>query len=421
MTHALLALVMLLVLPHLSYALTYYVAPSPTGNNANSCVQARNVGTPKQTLSGSSGALACLAASDTLILGCGTYDEEIANGTIPSGTSSALTTLRATTNRCAIIRPAANRWAIYMGISAQNYIRFDGLVLDGSRGSTGKTGGLRFINGTGNVFENGEIRNTYGDNSNDTFHGMLGLQNFTVRGTYFHDIGVDDVNGSCSSCYAYAIYAGSNNLIEHNEFRRASKGGWAIHFWTSSGLPGIHDNIVRNNLFVDSGGVLVCGSTGSNNQWYNNVLWRLGFSVSSYATSPMEIHCNTNKIYNNTIVAGNGNPNGAIWIRDNGNDVRNNIIYANTNNTIKVDETPNTLTANTLGSPNPLFTNQSGGDFHLLAGSPAIDAGVNVGLPYNGSAPDRGAYETGGDIPPPPPAYLSQLPPATRLRVTGGN
>jgi hypothetical protein len=43
----------------------------------------------------------------------------------------------------------------------------------------------------------------------------------------------------------------------------------------------------------------------------------------------------------------------------------------------------------------PLFLNVNEGDFHLGVGSPAIDAGVDVGIPYNGSAPDLGAFESG--------------------------
>jgi len=43
---------------------------------------------------------------------------------------------------------------------------------------------------------------------------------------------------------------------------------------------------------------------------------------------------------------------------------------------------------------NPLFVNAAGGDFSLGSGSPAIDAGINVGLPYYGTAPDLGAIET---------------------------
>jgi hypothetical protein len=37
----------------------------------------------------------------------------------------------------------------------------------------------------------------------------------------------------------------------------------------------------------------------------------------------------------------------------------------------------------------------------LAAGSDLIEKGVNVGLPYSGSAPDLGAYELDSSLPPP--------------------
>ncbi|MBL0135867.1 MAG: cadherin repeat domain-containing protein [Chitinophagaceae bacterium] len=40
---------------------------------------------------------------------------------------------------------------------------------------------------------------------------------------------------------------------------------------------------------------------------------------------------------------------------------------------------------------------------HLASGSDLIDAGINVGIPYNGTAPDLGAFEfvsTGANLPP---------------------
>jgi len=44
----------------------------------------------------------------------------------------------------------------------------------------------------------------------------------------------------------------------------------------------------------------------------------------------------------------------------------------------------------------PLFTNPTNEDFTLQSNSPCIDAGIDVGLPYLGSAPDMGAYEYEG-------------------------
>jgi parallel beta-helix repeat protein len=41
----------------------------------------------------------------------------------------------------------------------------------------------------------------------------------------------------------------------------------------------------------------------------------------------------------------------------------------------------------------PLFVNQNGFDFRLQNNSPAIDQGLDVGLPFMGSAPDIGALE----------------------------
>ena len=41
----------------------------------------------------------------------------------------------------------------------------------------------------------------------------------------------------------------------------------------------------------------------------------------------------------------------------------------------------------------PLFVNHKIGDFHLKDDSPAIDAGIDIGLPYYGNAPDIGVFE----------------------------
>jgi hypothetical protein len=45
-------------------------------------------------------------------------------------------------------------------------------------------------------------------------------------------------------------------------------------------------------------------------------------------------------------------------------------------------------------SVDPLFANMTAGDVRLKSGSPVINLGTDVGLPFCGSAPDLGAIET---------------------------
>jgi hypothetical protein len=46
-------------------------------------------------------------------------------------------------------------------------------------------------------------------------------------------------------------------------------------------------------------------------------------------------------------------------------------------------------------SVDPQFVDPTAPNVHLQSSSPCIDAGVDVGIPYQGPAPDMGAFESG--------------------------
>lgn len=106
--------------------------------------------------------------------------------------------------------------------------------------------------------------------------------------------------------------------------------------------------------------------------------------------------CTDCNIWNNTIYS-----NYQTWIGGSNTrlNVKNNLNYANTNASFPL----------TNYGQDPKFVDPDNGDFHLQSDSPAIDQGTEVDLPYNGTAPDLGAYEYDPDPaggPPKPPIGL---------------
>lgn len=105
-------------------------------------------------------------------------------------------------------------------------------------------------------------------------------------------------------------------------------------------------------------------------------------------------------IYNNTFVAKNGASNNTISLSDSGTaNIRNNIVYTGNQTalrgTMTVTRSNNLWLGNNIPScsgitgelcnHNPLFIDYANDNFSLQSGSPAINAGANLGSPYNTS------------------------------------
>jgi hypothetical protein len=200
---------------------------------------------------------------------------------------------------------------------------------------------------------------------------------------------VEFVNNDIHHNTCYGIYSGGdNNLYDGNRIH--DNGAYGLHGYGSPSNVTFRNNFVYNNgSRADRPSTAVLIREGPNNRLYNNVIYNQGMGGGG-----IELTGSNGLIYNNTVYnvgsCVDAHPGSSLT-------VKNNICYqtdgiiglANASNNVDTD---------------PGFVNASTGDFHLIANSPAKDAGVSLPeVPYDidgnarpaGGAYDIGAYEYG--------------------------
>jgi len=150
----------------------------------------------------------------------------------------------------------------------------------------------------------------------------------------------------------------------------------------------IRNNIFVRNIFYQNGGFGVRFYDGTNNLFINNDIYRNasgGLEISGGASNSF---INNIFLSNGAVGLSNASP-GTLW--------NHNIVFGHTAdylNSIALLESNNNLVVD------PLFSNASAANFQLKLTSYAVDSGTtNGGLgiyltPFNGQAPDRGAFES---------------------------
>lgn len=409
-----LLMTLLIVLPRLGLATTYYTATSGGG----SC--STNANAPQQ---GINAALGCLSGGDTLIVQAGTYAEQLLD-VVPSGTSGNPTTVRANSGDTVIIQPPSTGGSFTGAVifSNKQYIIFDGFIVDLTNIiniGISLGGASQYI-----TIQNCEVRNMIPVQDPNGAAG-IGMNeassNNIIRGNNVHDIGTLESPGA--NPIDHGIYIrGANQLIESNESHHNISHG--IHMYDPNSRN-TNNNIVRGNRVHDNGGRGILLGSGDNNSAYNNIVYGNG-TFPSQGTQGINVGFNAptnNTVYNNTIVGNVGvcirlGPPGA------GGDsavIHNNICWGNGSDTVALDAGTNTVSDSNLLSTDPQFVNAGAANFHLtcpISGQRACDTGVNLSAVFTtdiegtprglGSGWEMGAYEFGALPPPTNLRFVSQ-------------
>jgi hypothetical protein len=327
-------------------------------------------------------AYAAASSGDTIIVKSGIYSEYQAGYGIHLNKSGI--TLRSEVPRGAIV-DLLNKSDSNNGF----WITGGGHTIDGFMIRNGFLGGMaiwssnnRIINNE--IHHNGNIGNPTSPYGQDGIYANYNASGNLYANNYIHHNGRSGSEGSGD----HGIYlCGDNEVVQNNILTYNSGYGLHIAGYTQESFPGdsaangitnmkVYNNVMAYNGM--SGAIIwhmVTGLVFYNNIFYKNKRW----GIDSY----------------------DAHGSGVIY--------DHNIFFGNTYQTINTSGGNFTFSRLAEYTSDPMFVNGAAEDYHLTSNSTAaIDKGLNVGLPFLGSAPDIGAYEfgagapAGGAIPLPP-------------------
>jgi uncharacterized protein YjdB len=372
----------------------YFV--SPNGSDANPGTESA----PFRTIDK---AASLVTPGDVVIVEDGVWTDTDGDGSVATinrgGTAAAFVTFK-----------ARNRWGARLdgqnGRTAQGfdlnngigYVRIEGFEIYGVANVGSPSTGRGSASGI-DLYDGGHDSQIVGNHIHDigrvctlstNTNGQVGIfvqqPNVTVEGNLIHDIGrfFPGENG-CS----YTGFTGYMTL-DHG-------------MYLNGGAPGADGTLIRNNVFYNT-------RHGWAVQWYPGSLtnvhvlnntFAFGNPNKNYTSIVLDASISASSIVNNIFY----NPEGGRTIEASGFSgtitIANNITMGSAMTDRSSIPAGMTLTNNQLNT-NALFVNAAGFDFHLQAGSPAVDAGQTLSLVRldfegrtrpRGTAYDIGAYE----------------------------
>jgi len=274
-------------------------------------------------------------------------------------------------------------------ISEFHYCHFEYGIKSGSNYED-MNGGAIFINNADAQFYNCIFTDNEANGSNDD--GMGGAVYAINTGgvnqslTKFIDCKFEG-NSTAAEGGAVKLTNDANSEFTRCEFinNNAGYGGGALMIYVGEGTTFTNCLFYLNSSNNSGGGAIKTLQTQSSLAFANCTF--AYNSAFGYAEGGACDFSYADVVFVNSIIYGNS--------QQYGKDINVGMGASATINYCDLDM-PDTATGNNnLDNVDPLFVNISQADFHLQGNSPCIDAGVDIGLPYNGNAPDLGCYEYG--------------------------
>jgi hypothetical protein len=173
---------------------------------------------------------------------------------------------------------------------------------------------------------------------------------------------------------------GTLNLIEQSRTANNSVG---VRFLAA--VPGSQSMLVRNTIVYNGTGIVVPAVVDDLALWQNTIYGNQGDGIRFDAPAANAVAGAAHDVRNNVFSANTG---WAITTSGGFEALSSNAYYQNGLGTC------NGCDSDPLGiAADPELMDPTGGDFRLGPVSPCIDAGEDLGLGFEGAAPDLGAFE----------------------------